>query len=260
MGELRGLDARVTLTNLDTGAGPAAGTSPTQIALLGALKGHRLGVEASGPDADEAVRRLAGLAARGFDEPPSAATPTRPTATTPAQPPTPSSARSDDRTDARSGGRTGPPDSTHADMSETAGAGGGGAARIRGVGASPGVVVGPVRHLRAPAPDLASAPPPSEDPAAEWDLVAAAIGDVRSTTTTLRDATARDVGGAEAGIFDAHLALLADDALLADVRERVEGGAGAAAAWAAAIDRVHGQVAALPDPYLSGRAADVRVT
>ncbi|HKG50138.1 MAG TPA: phosphoenolpyruvate--protein phosphotransferase, partial [Actinomycetales bacterium] len=114
-----------------------------------------------------------------------------------------------------------------------------------------------VRRLRAPAPDPAGAPP-SGDPGAEWDLLVRAVDQVQSTTASLRDATARDVGGAEAGIFDAHLALLADDALLTDARQRVDAGSTAAAGWAAAVDRVHTQVAALPDPYLRARAADVR--
>ncbi|HKG49885.1 MAG TPA: dihydroxyacetone kinase phosphoryl donor subunit DhaM, partial [Actinomycetales bacterium] len=129
VGELRGLDARVTLTNLDTGAGPAAGTSPTQIALLGALRGHRLDVAAAGPDADEAVRRLVALAARDFDE-------------TPGGPPPAPPSGADADTRGQNGSRKAGGDDAH----------------LRGVGASPGVVVGPVRHLRAPAPDPAGAP------------------------------------------------------------------------------------------------------
>ncbi|BCJ56135.1 hypothetical protein Asp14428_76100 [Actinoplanes sp. NBRC 14428] len=59
-------------------------------------------------------------------------------------------------------------------------------------------------------------------------------------------------------IFDAHLALLDDEELLADVRSELDGGSAAPQAWAAAAARVAGAFDALPDPYLRARAADVR--
>src|SRR4051794_16662762 len=62
----------------------------------------------------------------------------------------------------------------------------------------------------------------------------------------------------EAGIFDAHLMLLEDAELVGAARARIDGGASAAGAWAAAAAALEQQWAALPDPYLRARAADVR--
>ena len=73
-----------------------------------------------------------------------------------------------------------------------------------------------------------------------------------------RVVTAREVGAAQASIFDAHLSLLADAEMLADVKARLATGLGAAAAWSGCLAEVEAQWAGLPDPYLRERAADVR--
>ncbi len=69
---VRGFDAHVTLTNLDTGRGPVNAGSLSAVATLNARSGNRLRVEASGDQADEAVHALEELAARGFDDQPAA--------------------------------------------------------------------------------------------------------------------------------------------------------------------------------------------
>lgn len=74
LGELRGLDATVSITNLSTGAGPASGISVVQLTMLSAQHGHRLRIDATGPEAAVAVQRLVDLAARGFDQPAQQAT------------------------------------------------------------------------------------------------------------------------------------------------------------------------------------------
>jgi phosphocarrier protein FPr len=239
VGAVRGLDATVTLANLTTGTGPATAGSPTQVALLGALHGHRLRVDASGPDAEEAVRRIVDLAASDFGEPPQAVTP----------PPSPADIYAHNR------GQNGGPDDKYAHICE--GASVEDAGLIRGVGASPGIAVGPVQHLQVARPDRSAAPPP-KDPESEHTALTRALDEVRVATEATREATARDVGEEEAAIFDAHLGLLADDALVGSARERIQNGTGAVVAWADAVDAVHDRVAALPDPYLSARAADVR--
>ncbi len=67
---LRGFDAQVMLTNLDTGRGPVNAASLSSVATLDARVGNRLHVEASGHQADEAVQALEELAARAFDDQP----------------------------------------------------------------------------------------------------------------------------------------------------------------------------------------------
>jgi phosphocarrier protein FPr len=88
--------------------------------------------------------------------------------------------------------------------------------------------------------------------------VVEAVAEVRREIEHLRALTVREVGEAEAGIFDAHLTLLADAALLADVKERVSAGAGALTAWTTCLDAIEREWSELPDAYLRERAADVR--
>ncbi|MEO5779713.1 MAG: dihydroxyacetone kinase phosphoryl donor subunit DhaM [Arthrobacter oryzae] len=61
-GGLSGMDAEVTISGAD-------GASMTELMMLGAVKGTVLHVEASGPDATQAVDYLRGLITAGFGEP-----------------------------------------------------------------------------------------------------------------------------------------------------------------------------------------------
>ncbi len=81
---------------------------------------------------------------------------------------------------------------------------------------------------------------------------------MRRDVERLRGLAAREMGAADAGIFDAHLMLLGDTSLLADVKHGVAAGSTATAAWRSTIAAVEAEWAALPDPYLRARAADVR--
>jgi phosphocarrier protein FPr len=76
----------------------------------------------------------------------------------------------------------------------------------------------------------------------------------------LRDETARTVGAAEASIFDAQLALLADVMVLDSVFRSITQGENKSApeAWRAALDGVAASFEALDDPYQRERAQDVR--
>src|SRR3954447_20022875 len=122
--------------------------------------------------------------------------------------------------------------------------------------ASPGIGIGPARliSLTVPAVDDTPAGPPT----AEWRRLIEAVADVRRTVERPRAAAARDIGPGEAEIFDAHLMLLADPELLNATKDRVAEGASAGAAWMASVRDVEAQWLALPDPYLRGRAADLR--
>ncbi len=130
--------------------------------------------------------------------------------------------------------------------------------RVAGTGpqpASPGIGIGPVRLLR-------SAPPgerrtPHGDPAQEWQQITAALAAVRQQITRYRELAARS-GPQQAAIFDAHLLLLDDPELLADIRSRLAAGADAATASGQALAEVERQWAQLSDPYLRARAEDVR--
>jgi phosphoenolpyruvate-protein phosphotransferase/dihydroxyacetone kinase phosphotransfer subunit len=123
------------------------------------------------------------------------------------------------------------------------------------LGACPGIGVGPARSWHVA--DLDAADQRSAAPEVEWRRLQEAVAAVRRTVAQVRARTVRDLGEGEAAIFDAHLLLLDDADLMADVRSRIDGGQAAAAAWAAGTGAVRAELAALPDPYLQARAADV---
>ncbi len=221
--EVSGLDAVVRVRNLTTGSAPVPASSLSRVATLAALRGHRVEVQASGPQAGDAVEHVLALAARRFDEPAPAAA-----------------------TDGRAAGAR-----TAADA----------AAAPIGSGpqpAAPGIGIGPVRRLALEPVGREHDPYPSAPPPAQWRRVVEAVAEVRREVERLRSVAAREAGAQEAGIFDAHLMLLGDAELLADVKQRINAGAHASAAWADCVRGVELQWAALPDPYLRARAEDVR--
>ncbi|NOX61968.1 MAG: HPr family phosphocarrier protein [Chloroflexi bacterium] len=59
-------DADITVKNLTTNKGPANAKSPLSLLLLGAQQGHQILVEATGPEAEEAVSALRALVERDF--------------------------------------------------------------------------------------------------------------------------------------------------------------------------------------------------
>lgn len=129
-------------------------------------------------------------------------------------------------------------------------------AAVRGVGASPGIGIGPARLLQAARPEV-----PDEaaaDPDAEWERLATARKACRVDLRQTRATAAAQIGERDAEVFDAHLLLLDDSGLLDEAQRRVTAGESAAAAWAAAAQRVQAAFAAMPDPYLQARAADVQ--
>jgi phosphocarrier protein FPr len=129
------------------------------------------------------------------------------------------------------------------------------AVRQAPIAAGPGLGIGPAHSARLGAitvPDT-----PADEPAVEWRRLGKAIAAVRRTISQLRTRTARDVGEAEAAIFDAHQLLLDDAALLDSVRSRIDGGLSAISAWSAAVQDLAAEFAAVPDPYLRARAEDV---
>lgn len=222
--EAQAFDARVSLRNLTTGAGPVAASSLSRVATLGARHGHEVEVTASGPEAEAAVGHLLALAARSFDEGPAVG---------------------------GSGAMSAAP--IAADVPPPAVGVPAPAGPLPG---APGVGIGPAwspQAVRIDVPDAATA-----DPAADRAALDAALADVSRALTVVRDRAAREIGEADAAIFDAHLLFLADDALVGAARAAIDAGRAAAPAWADAVGRLEADLAALDDPYLRARAADVR--
>lgn len=217
-------DAGVAVSNASTGKGPVDGRSLNGLALLGARCGHELVVRASGPDAPLALDALVALARAGFGE----------AGTEPAPSPSPSPAPSPS-------------------PSPPAGAGPG---SLSGLAASPGIAVGPARHLRRPAPKVPTGRVATA--AEEWAAFEHALDATRADLRAARRAVGDATGGDAAALFDAHLLFLDDEALLGPTRAQMFGaGANAAEAWQGAVAAVADAYRDLDDPYLRARGADV---
>jgi multiphosphoryl transfer protein len=129
-------------------------------------------------------------------------------------------------------------------------------ARQAPIAAGPGLGIGSAQSARLGAITIPDTP--ADEPGVEWRRLGTAIAAVRRTIGQLRTRTARDVGEAEAAIFDAHQLLLDDAALLDSARGRIDSGLSAVSAWSAAVQDLAAEFAAVPDPYLRARADDVR--
>ncbi len=123
-------------------------------------------------------------------------------------------------------------------------------------GVAPGIGIGPALRVTSDVVDVPAER--TEDPARDWRRLVDAIARSRADIVRARDRVAIEVGDEEAAILDAHVLLLDDAELLNDVETRVRSGQAAASAWSGAIIDVADRLAALPDPYLQARAADVR--
>jgi phosphocarrier protein FPr len=153
-----GLDAQVTL---ESGGRSADARSLTAIAVLAVRQGAELVAHASGPDAQRALDALAALAAENWGDDDGASGPAlAATASAPADAP---AAAADSTPD-----------------------------RLRGAGASPGIALGPARHLETVEPEVAEAP--SGSPAEEKARLAAARDAVREDLV----AAGRALSGPEA--------------------------------------------------------------
>lgn len=124
------------------------------------------------------------------------------------------------------------------------------------IAASPGIAIGPAIRIESRQLVLPADEP--GDQAVHWRRLREAIAATRRDIARARAQVAREVGGTDAAIFDAHLLLLDDPELLTPAQELIAQGAGAARAWHEAVSRVAAQVGRLPDSYLRGRAADVQ--
>lgn len=212
-------DAEVRVRNLTNGRGPADAHSLNAVAMLGVLQDHEIEVTASGREAPEALDAIRALADANFGD--------------------------GDKDGAVAAVAEAPPPAT----------GPGDPSLLVGIPASPGVAVGPVRHLLRPDVVVSESPtgPPDEERRRLDAALAAAAAEIHATRTSV----AARAGEQAAEIFDAHLLVLADQELLAPVRDAIARGEPAAPAWRDAIERMAARWRTLDTDYLRARAKDV---
>ena len=220
---VRGFDAEVRVGKL--GGGPPVGArSLTNLVSLGARRGDTLVVNAWGREAASVVAALRGLAEGGFGDGLARAATAATMGALEVKPVI--------------GGLTSNADGV-----------------LTGIAASGGVAIGAAFILGG------DPGPPPERPRASADdelaLLERGLAAARAAVQRDRAAVAERAGAPEASIFDAHLALLDDEALLDPARAAVAGGATAERAIHDAAEHLAGVYRALPDPLLAQRAIDV---
>ncbi len=214
---LSGHDADVTISDATTGRGPVPARSVNALLTLGASHGHELVARATGPDAERALATLVDLAASGFGDGVTAVVPV-----------------------------ASPADQPAADA---------GARQLRGLPAAPGIAIGRVHHVGAPAPRQGTA---AGDAAGERDRLLLALRQGAAAITAAQAVLAVRAGAEAGEMLDAHRLLLTDPqltdhALQAIDAERVS----AEEAWRRAVATAKAGYEALEDPYLAARAADL---
>ena len=239
-------DASVTAENITAPAGPVSARSLNGVATLGVLQGHEVLVRASGPQAAQVLAALRDLAERNFDEPAESGSPAGPAAPAPSGPKAP--------------GPSGPEVVTAGTATREAVVAAGvrpaDGAILRGIPGSPGLAVGGAVHLRRSAVQVPREP--AADPGAELARLDTALEATRREVQAARESVAARTGEQyEAGIFDAHLLFLADEALLDPARRGIREGRNAADAWDRAVTDVEREWERLTDSYQRERVRDL---
>ena len=131
--------------------------------------------------------------------------------------------------------------------------------RYDGIALAPGIAIGKVLPLhassRAAAPEKRSV----DDIPAELDRFADALKEAEIQIASLRDELKSRLDEKESGIFDAHLMLCADQALVGDVRKLISAES-CCAEYAVYVvsEKYHDVMLNLQDAYLRERAGDIR--
>jgi phosphoenolpyruvate-protein phosphotransferase len=126
---------------------------------------------------------------------------------------------------------------------------------IAGVAASPGIAIAPLhRYERSQLVFSETA----DNPEHEAQRLREAVETAKANLTDLYQTVKERSGAGKAAIFQAHREFLADPDLLETVIAKLPPNHSAPAVWQAEIEARAESLAALPDPLLAGRAADLR--
>ncbi|MCG6657407.1 phosphoenolpyruvate--protein phosphotransferase [Halomonas campisalis] len=130
-----------------------------------------------------------------------------------------------------------------------------GEGELAGLVASPGLALGPLVAYRPPLPAV---PHDGAGEAVEAPRLNAALARVAEALDAAEAQARRQGQEAEAEIFAAHGAWLADPDLLAAAQERIRAGRGAGQAWREALDAEAARLEATGNALLAARVADLR--
>ncbi|WP_277985178.1 phosphoenolpyruvate--protein phosphotransferase [Salinicola tamaricis] len=126
---------------------------------------------------------------------------------------------------------------------------------LRGISASAGMAIGPLRRYELPLPRVAET---AADPAAERQALAAALETVAATLESARHSADAQGQQEEAEIFDAHLAWLEDPALREAAEHHIAAGSSAGQGWYAALQAEIERLRQSESALLAARVDDLR--
>lgn len=126
---------------------------------------------------------------------------------------------------------------------------------IAGVSASPGLAIAPIFRFHRSQLLFSNT---TDNPEAEVQRLRQAISTAQVELAELYETIYQRSGAAKAAIFQAHQEFLEDAEIVEEAVTRIGSNRSAAWAWQQTIDERANSLAALKDPTLAGRAADVR--
>jgi phosphocarrier protein FPr len=133
---------------------------------------------------------------------------------------------------------------------------------VRGVPASPGIAIGPLRHYRrgrfVVEQGAFGGAKSAEGSAAEKARLKEALAAARAQLDQLYREMKERTDAAQASIFLAHAQFLDDPELVQAVEGRIEAGDGAASAWKQTVDERVAALKQVDNPLIAGRAVDLR--
>jgi phosphotransferase system enzyme I (PtsP) len=128
---------------------------------------------------------------------------------------------------------------------------------LSGVGASPGVAIGPAVFRGAYRLDLSARDLPAGESTVERARVRTAIEKTRNDLSRVQVATVREIDEEHALIFASHLLLLNDRTLLEHIDQKIDRGVSAPLAIDAALDEFETRLRLVPDAYIREKIDDV---
>lgn len=131
--------------------------------------------------------------------------------------------------------------------------------KFTGIGASRGVCVGKVLVLGGPPAQIERQTTGPEEVAGQLERFEAALLKTRQQLQQIHSRVKEAIGEADAGIFDAHLLVLDDPSMLAQVVKMIEGEHVVAEyAFATVAENYAQTLESIEDEYLAERASDLR--
>ncbi len=130
---------------------------------------------------------------------------------------------------------------------------------LQGISASPGIAYGPTFVYRKAELEVPEYQVSADKRAGEIDRFNQALMATRGQITTIRDQVEKNLGPEEAQIFDAHLMVLEDQALISETEREIQNtGRNVEACFNTVAHRYIRAFAEIDDEYLRERAGDIR--